>query len=78
MVLKKLEVTFLEAAVAAPAIVVLPTHFRVSKFLLVVFTSFAWDQGTVDGLLLGETVGFLLTLDGENAFKHGRGRKSPA
>ena len=78
VVLKELEVLFLEAAVAAPAIVVLPSHFRVSKFLLVVVASFAWDQGTVDSLLLGETVRFIETLDGENAFKHGSRRESPA
>ena len=70
VVLKELEVAFLEAALATPAIVVLPAHFRVFKFLLVVASSLAWDQGTVDGLLLGEAVGVLLSLNRENAFKH--------
>ena len=70
MVLKELEVPILKAALAAPAIVILPTHLSVSKLLLVVATSFAWDQGTVDGLLLREAEGCLLTLDGQCAFKH--------
>ena len=78
VVLKELEVPFLEAAFAAPAIIVLPAHLGVFKLFLIVVASFAWDQGTVDSLLLGETVGILLSLDGENTFKHGRGRKSPA
>jgi len=67
-----------DAALAAPAFVVLVASGRVFKFPFVVAPAFAFSECAVDSLLLRDAEGFFLGINGEGAFKCRSDCKSPA